>query len=83
MPSRKGTEQALIWLQSKMAEGDTLDAINAEVCYNVILDLQKKRRVIGALYHQTYTAKREAQDILNELRDKELLRELGVEVPDE
>lgn len=52
MPSKKGMEQALTWLKSKMAEKDTLDAINAEVCYNVIIDLQKKRKVIGALYHQ-------------------------------
>jgi len=41
MPSRKGLEQATTWLRSKMAEGDTLDAINAEVCLNVIADLQK------------------------------------------
>jgi len=54
MPSRKGLEQATTWLRSKMAEGDTLDAINAEVCLNVIADLQKKRRVIGALYHQAH-----------------------------
>ena len=52
MPSRKGMEQAMTWLRSKMAEKDSLDAVNAEVCYNVILDLQKKRKVIGALYHQ-------------------------------
>ena len=52
MPSKRGTDQALIWLKSKMAEGDTLDAINAEVCYNVICDLRKKRKELGALYHQ-------------------------------
>ena len=67
MPSRKGTEQALTWLKSKMAEGDTLDAINAEVCYNVILDLQKKRRVIGALYHMA-NSKRKRQKEDEELR---------------
>ena len=54
MPSRKGMEQAMTWLQSKMAERDTLDAINAELTYNVLIDLQKKRKVIGALYHQSY-----------------------------
>ena len=67
MPSRKGLEQALTWLKSKMAEANTLDAINAEVCYNVILDLQEKRRVIGALYHQTNTAKKRAQEKLDEM----------------
>lgn len=62
MSSRKGTDQALTWLKSKMAEGDTLDAINAEICYNVILDLQKKRRVIGALYHRVYNAKKRREE---------------------
>jgi len=52
MPSRKGLEQALTWLRSKMAEKDTLDAINAEVCYKVVADLREKRKVIGALYYQ-------------------------------
>lgn len=62
MPSRRGTEQALTWLKSKMAEGDTLDAVNAEVCYNVIIDLQKKRKVIGALYHQAHSEKKKRQE---------------------
>lgn len=62
MPSKKGTEQALTWLKSKMAERDTLDAVNAELCYNIITDLQKKRKVIGALYHQTYTRNRMMRD---------------------
>lgn len=71
MPSRKGLEQALTWLKSKMAEKDTLDAVNAEVTYNVLMDIQKKRKVIGAIYHQTYTANKQAQEKLQEL---ELLR---------
>ena len=71
MPSRKGLEQALTWLKSKMAEKDTLDAVNAEVTYNVLMDIQSKRKVIGALYHQTHTANRKAQEKLQEL---ELLR---------
>lgn len=53
MPSRKGMEQALTWLQSKMAGDDFLDAINAELCYNVITDIQKRKKAIGAMYHQT------------------------------
>lgn len=67
MPSQKGLEQALTWLKSKMAEKDTLDAINAEVAYHVILDLREKRRVIGALYHNTYAASKKAQEKLQEL----------------
>ena len=63
MPSRKGTEQALTWLKSKMAEKDTLDAINAEVCFNVICDLQEKRKVIGALYHQAHSANKRLQEL--------------------
>ena len=51
MASQKGMEQALIWLRSKMAEKDTLDAINAELVYNVLQDIQSKRKVIGSLYH--------------------------------
>ena len=54
-----------------MAEKDTLDAINAEVTYNVLMDIQNKRKVIGALYHQTHTANKQAQEKLQEL---ELLR---------
>lgn len=67
MPSRKGTEQALTWLRSKMAEKDTLDAINAEICYNVIQDLKDKRQVIGALYHQTHVARKKAEEKLDEM----------------
>ena len=63
MPSRKGMDQALTWLRSKMAEGDTLDAVNAEVCYNVICDLQEKKKVIGALYHQAHTANKRFQEM--------------------
>lgn len=67
MPTHKGLEQAMTWLRSKMAEGDTLDAINAEVCYNVICDLKEKRKVIGALYHQTYASKRAAEEKIDQL----------------
>ena len=63
MPSQKGLEQAMTWLQSKMAEKDTLDAINAEVCFNVIQDLQQNRKLIGALYHQAHTANKRFQEM--------------------
>ena len=71
MPSRKGLEQALTWLRSKMAEKDTLDAVNAEVTYNVLMDIQNKRKVIGALYHQAHSANKETRRKLQHL---ELLR---------
>ena len=52
MPSKKGTDQAVTWLRSKMAEKDTLDAINAEVCYNVIMDLRRQKESLGAIYQR-------------------------------
>lgn len=63
MPSKKGMEQALTWLKSKMAEKDTLDAVNAEVCYNVILDLKQKKTVLGAIYHQNRVAKKKTEEL--------------------
>ena len=55
-------EQALAWLRNKMAEKNTLDAVNAELTYNVIMDIQKKRRVIGALYQQANSRNKRMQD---------------------
>ena len=72
MPSRKGLEQALTWLRSKMAEKDTLDAINAEVCYRVITDLREKKRVLGALYHQSYVTTKRAVEKLEQMKFEEL-----------
>lgn len=51
MPSKKGTEQAILWLRSKAAEGMTLDAINADLCLNVIRDLQAQLSRKGAIIH--------------------------------
>ena len=67
MPSRKGLEQSLTWLKSKMAEKDTLDAINAELCYNVIIDLKKRKEAIGAMYHLASEAKKEKSQELDRL----------------
>lgn len=53
MPSRKSMEQVTAWLRNKMAEKDTMDAVNAELCYNVLMDLRNKKDQIGAIYHQT------------------------------
>lgn len=52
MPSKKGMEQAIVWLKSKAAEKDTLDAINAEVCLNVISDLQEQNTRKGSIIHR-------------------------------
>ena len=70
MPSRRGLEQALLWLKNKMAEKDTLDAINAELTYNVIMDLQKRRKVIGALYHRDRMSRKKMMEELRELETR-------------
>ena len=51
-PSRRGMVQAIAWLNSKIAEKDSLDAINAEVCLNVIEDLKNQREKAGILIHR-------------------------------
>ena len=90
MPSRKGFEQAVTWLKSKIAEKDTFDAINAEVCYNVLMDLKKRRQVIGALYHQERAAKRKQEEELERLYccavdafDRYSMTRVDVELPEE
>lgn len=51
MPSKKGMDQALTWLRS-MAASPGLDGINAEVCLNVIRDLQEQNNRKGAIIHR-------------------------------
>lgn len=70
MPSRRGLEQALLWLKNKMAEKDTLDAINAELTYNVVMDLQKRRKAIGALYHRDRMSRKKLTEELRELETR-------------
>ena len=50
MPSKKGQEQALTWLKSKTHDPNTLDAINAELCINVIMSLQRQCDQLGAKF---------------------------------
>ena len=47
MASNKAIEQALTWLDSKAHDEDTLDSINAELCKNVIMDLQRQYDKLG------------------------------------
>lgn len=51
MASKKGTEQAILWL-SGMAKTPGLDGINAELCLNIIRDLQEQNGRKGALIHK-------------------------------
>lgn len=51
MPSKKGIEQALTWLKSKSHDKNTLDAVNAELCINVIMDLQRQYDRLGAQFN--------------------------------
>ena len=41
MPTRKGKEQAMIWLRSKAKE-EGLDGINAQLCINVIEEMTQQ-----------------------------------------
>lgn len=68
MPSRKGMEQCITWLKSKMAEKDTLDALNAEVCYNVIMDLKRQKTQLGSVFHNVKTEKDRAQEELERMK---------------
>ena len=52
MPSQKGLTQAITWLKSKMLDRDSLDGINAEVCLNVIKDLQQQCETRGQIIHR-------------------------------
>ena len=52
MPSKKGIEQALNWLNDKARDkNSTLDSINAELCINVIMDLQRQYDRLGAMFN--------------------------------
>lgn len=59
MPSKKGIEQALTWLKSKAHEKNTLDAVNAELCMNVIMDLQRQYDRLGAQFNNVKNARYE------------------------
>ena len=63
MPSRKGMEQAMTWLQSKAADKDSLDGINAELCLNVIYDLKRQNEKKGYMIHQMRMREEQAEYI--------------------
>lgn len=51
MPSKKGIDQALTWLKGKACDKNTLDGINAELCINVIMDLQRQYDRLGSQFN--------------------------------
>ena len=53
MASKKTNEQVMTWLRSKMADPDSLDGINAELTYNVLIEQKTKLDKLGAIYHKT------------------------------
>lgn len=57
MPSKKGIEQALMWLKNKSHDENTLDSINAELCINVIMDLQRQYDRLGAQFNNLRSAR--------------------------
>lgn len=62
MPSKKGINQALIWLRSKAHDENTLDSINAELCINVIMDLQRQYDRLGAQFSNLKNSKKDTDD---------------------
>ena len=70
LPSKKGMEQALTWLRSKASEKNTLDGVNAELCINVIMDLQRQYDKLGAQFGNLRNSKLK-EDIFNE-KEKQL-----------
>ena len=57
MPSKKGIDQALTWLKNKANDKNTLDAVNAELCINVIMDLQRQYDRLGAQFGNLRSAR--------------------------
>ena len=57
MPSKKGMDQALTWLKSKANEKNTLDAVNAELCINVIMDLRRQYDRLGGQFNNLRNAR--------------------------
>ena len=51
MPSKKGLEQAIVWLRSKANEPG-LDGFNEELCLNVINDLRELNNRKGSLIYR-------------------------------
>lgn len=52
MPSKKATEQAMLWLHNIAADKNSLDGVNAEICINVIRDLQRQNTRKGSIIHK-------------------------------
>ena len=63
MPSKKGIDQALTWLKSKATERNTLDGVNAELCINVIMDLQRQYDQLGAKFNNISSYQRQQREL--------------------
>ena len=62
MATKRGIDQCRMWLRSKAAELDTLDAINAEMCLRVIEDLQKEKDRLGGIINNLLPKKPKMQE---------------------
>jgi len=63
MPSKKGIDQALTWLKGKANDkSNSLDSINAELCMNVIMDLQRQYDRLGAQFNNVKNARFKGSD---------------------
>lgn len=63
MPSKKGIDQALTWLKNKAAEKNTLDGVNAELCINVIMDLQRQYDRLGAKFNSISSYQKQQREL--------------------
>ena len=67
MTKRRSYEQAMTWLNSKAADKDSLDGINAELCINLIEDLRARLDKLGAQFQQMKNSRDKLLDDLESL----------------
>lgn len=63
MPSKRGIDQALTWLKNKATDKNTLDGVNAELCINVIMDLQRQYDRLGAKFNSISSYQRQKREM--------------------
>ena len=49
MPSKRSYEQAVTWLNSKAADRDSLDGINAQLVLNILEEYRRTVNIKGAI----------------------------------
>ena len=67
MSRNKANEQALVWLQSMMADPDSFNAINAENCLSMIHRQRKQLLSLGAHFCNVKKQRNKAWEKLKKL----------------